>query len=402
VEAVKPSETVMTWGSPAPKIVPTTLGHMRRVIPGLVSACVADFSRLHTVLRHADQVPITDPPKVTKPVKPQCIDADGVCLCGEAGDILFSFKLWFCKQLSNAFRSTEELKSVFNNGDLVIRLQSSLDDDASDIDADDDRVEADMWFHVSLMYFTPVKPWLRELEWIDREVDMHGNIVLHALHKYYTMWQMLKYVYVADSCWDLRYYTLVEADLPIITVDPTKVRVQHRLVEVMKHRAVKKRGAKRSKEKDDALLEALVHMPLKTPSDDGSDHGSEGSAHGDGPVDDDDAGGNTSKEGSSSRGDGSVRGPGTPEPGGGSEAGTADLFISDPDGSGDDGRVFGITDSSSDDETSDQANVSYHLVDLPKHVVFLFVLAVITIRSVSIHVILFLMTFFFYDKYNRM
>ena len=207
-------------------------------------------------------------------------------LCGERSTALFRFKLWLCDLLSKAFRSDADTHKAFDDGDIVIRLSSSLDDDREDSDEGGGRDEVDRWFHISTMFFNPVKPWTRELVWEDHAVDENANTVLTALHRYFTMWQMLSDVYLADSDWTLRFYELIEEDIPVLTVDAMHVRVRYKDIDTVSHRATIPRS--RAPASHAALLDALDALPRPDdpPSDGGDspDGRSERSEHSDGKT----------------------------------------------------------------------------------------------------------------------
>jgi hypothetical protein len=107
------------------------------------------------------------------------------------------------------------------------------------------------------------------MSWPDRVVGEDGRILLVALHSYFNLLQMLESMYLSDSDWDVRLYTLIDDDTPIGTCDPCRVWVRHYpTAPLERHRFRKKRAPKRK----DPLLDALDHV---------GDDDSDGSHHSD-------------------------------------------------------------------------------------------------------------------------
>ena len=198
-------ECLYSWAYPLDKCVPRALASLRRKDPRLLARCTEDWEQVwHDTVLHCTQASIKDPPKRKQTDKPPCVDVD-CCLCGDHGDNLFAFKLWLCKEMS-VHLHTPELRESLAEGNIVIRLLSSYGDDNDDLPDSDRPDEVDQWYHVSLHFFSPYKPWLREVTWLSDIEDPCGHYHLLALHKYYTLWQMIDHIYLAASEWDIRFY----------------------------------------------------------------------------------------------------------------------------------------------------------------------------------------------------
>ena len=178
---------------------------------------------------------------------------------------------------------------MLDNGDVVARFQSSFNDESADAPSDiDDREETDRWFHVSGMSFNPYRPSWREVIWPGRVVNEHGHVLLKATHSYYNLMQMVESLYMADSNWDLRVYTLIDDDTPIDTCDPCQIRVRHFPAPHLDTYGFRKKRAPKPKpkpEQKDPVMDALLdlHGDGSEQSDGTSDSGGdEGTDHGDG------------------------------------------------------------------------------------------------------------------------
>ena len=220
----KPRESLHTWSFPADVCVPRTIATLRAQTCELCEACNKDFYLMHRLVKHDEQPPIIDPPKRKAYEKISCLEADGVCLCGDDGDALWKFKLWFCKATSNAL-GAPPLKHMLDGGDIVVRLLSSYDEDESD--CPEERTEVDRWFGVAVHFFSPWKSWVRELLWPSRTTDERGHRHLRTTDTYFTMYQFLADVYQPSSDWDIRFYAFVDEDMPLEHIDPTRIRVRH-------------------------------------------------------------------------------------------------------------------------------------------------------------------------------
>ena len=264
-------------------------------------------------------------------------------MCGDKGDRLWEFKLWWCQSLSSSFNSKEG-KALLDGGDIVVRLLSSYDDEASGGSADESRTEVDRWMHISLIYFNPYKTWLREVTWPDMAMNEHGHLLLQATDTHWTMMQMLSDVYLDWSEWAMRFYRLIDDDHPIATVDGRAIRVQHMVPDtaVAPHAA---RMPRAPKPRDDPLLKALDDVGV---IDKGSGAGSDDDVSSSGEGD-----GQTSAEERSPRGPKSK--PSTPrhrspnsEGGSNGSEHSVDLFFTDSEESKKDNS--GSSDSSSSDD----------------------------------------------------
>ena len=276
-ECCSKKETLLSWSFPADVVVPRAIGAMRATRMGLVDACAADWNEvLHSTVIHAAQEPIVDPPRRAAHAKLSCYEADGVCLCGDHGDDVWAFKVWMCKEMSSCFY-TPDLKHDLVNGDVVLRLLSSYSDDNEELPA------PERWFHISTHYLNPYKCWLTEVEWPSQAEDARTHIHLQCVHKYWTMMQMIADIYQADSAWDLRFYKLVDDDLPVVSIDPNWIRVKHMALE--KRPATHAPRRRRAAVPNPALfnvLDGLVDEGGDAGS--GTDGGEGGSGDGDGDT----------------------------------------------------------------------------------------------------------------------
>ena len=184
---------------------------------------------------------------------------------------------------------TPELRESLAEGNIVIRLLSSYGDDNDDLPDSDRPDEVDQWYHVSLHFFSPYKPWLREVTWLSDIEDPRGHYHLLALHKYYTLWQMIDHIYLAASEWDIRFYKLVTAEMPIQSVDPCRIRVFY-LPLVRRQQTFRARKPRVAPAPE--VLQDLADLDGDEPDDADDD--------GDGPIkdeDDNNEGGDTESEG---------------------------------------------------------------------------------------------------------
>ena len=286
-----PSEALHLWSFPAGDEVPRTMGNLKKSNPDFTRACKLEWERnLHRIIKHSDQPPIQDPPKKKANEKPGCGDAaaDGVCLCGPAGDALWAFKLWTCRQMKTSLKSTP-LRDLLDNGMVVLRVLSDFADDDGEL-APQGREECDRWFAIGVHFFSPYKSWMREYIWPDRFVDERGHAHLKATHRYFRLMEFVKDVYRSNSNWTARFYCYVDDQLPILTINPLHVRVS--LLDVdkpaAKHATPKDPSGSSTKPLEASeLLKAIDGLP--DPGDDsgGDDVGSgeDGSSKENGPSD---------------------------------------------------------------------------------------------------------------------
>ena len=106
---------------------------------------------------------------------------------------------------------------------------------------------------------------------------------------------MVRSLYLADSDWDMRVYTLVDDATPIGTCDPCHALVRHfPTAPLEKHRFRKKRVARPKPVTDDPVLEALEDLNgdgdgshhSDSDNDGGSSDGGKSSGDGDGNTTD--------------------------------------------------------------------------------------------------------------------
>ena len=90
-----------------------------------------------------------------------------------------------------------------------------------------------------------MKPWVRELEWPDHYVDYNGHLHLLAVDSYYTMSQLLNDAWRESSTFDVRFYRLVDADIPLATINPRNIRVQGLTLDEGDSHAVPRRRERR-------------------------------------------------------------------------------------------------------------------------------------------------------------
>ena len=219
-------ESLLSWAFPAERCIPRATAAVAAASPELLNELVKDWTEgLHKLVQHSEQAPIVDHPRPANE-KWTCAEAR-TCMDGAEGDELWRYKLWFNRQITNAFRSKGD-KSLLTKGDVVIRLTSTRRG-ASDVEVEvDEAVEEEIfkWFHISLMFWNPVKPWVRELTWPNDFVDNRGHIHLRGTHVYYTLIEVLKATWRLDSDYMMSFYTLVGGRMPIPEIDPLWVRVK--------------------------------------------------------------------------------------------------------------------------------------------------------------------------------
>eukprot|EP00959_Pyramimonas_sp_CCMP1952_P109531 2290979-Pyramimonas_sp.AAC.1 len=134
-QAFTKQECMSTWFFAAAKYVPRLVDSMMETNRKLFESLATEWDTcLHDVVVHADQPPIPDPPKRPPHEKWSCQYA-GVCLCGEDGDDKWAFKLWLCQKISRSF-PTKSSKSNIDDGNIVVRLQSSYQSDCEGSDVD--------------------------------------------------------------------------------------------------------------------------------------------------------------------------------------------------------------------------------------------------------------------------
>ena len=135
-------------------------------------------------------------------------------------------KLWFCACLKGAFH-TKAQQHLLDSADVVFRLvcdpidlELAVGDDEEAAPAEPEVEEFRRFFHISLMYGNPYKPWLRAMDWPGEVVDAVGDMHLKATDDYFTMMGMLQIAYRTDAECNISFYTLVDAETPIATIDP--------------------------------------------------------------------------------------------------------------------------------------------------------------------------------------
>ena len=114
-----------------------------------------------------------------------------------------------------------------DDGNTVLRLSTELTSEASGDEALVCQAEKEFvrFFHVSVQFFSPVKPWVHELDWVDEYVDERGHLHLKSTYKYYSLMRFLQQVHHDGVSYDLRFYKLVDMELPVAAIDPEWVRV---------------------------------------------------------------------------------------------------------------------------------------------------------------------------------
>ena len=100
-------ESLLRWSFPSETVVPRALASMSETQPALLEDCVDHWtSVLHTIIKHDDQPPIPDEPKRPRNAKLPCSQCR-VCMCGEHGDALWNFKVWFIREVFHSFAAQE-------------------------------------------------------------------------------------------------------------------------------------------------------------------------------------------------------------------------------------------------------------------------------------------------------
>lgn len=224
-----PELAIMRFTSRADLEVPRMTGlRLDRTVRSVVEPRLAqEWHQAHHVILHREQAPLASAPKLKKNGKPPCLEA-GLCMRGSFGDKVWAVKSWLCTCLKKTFTG-ETLKKMLKSGPVVICVHiSNAGEPLGEGQSPDAVVEADIVFvHVAMLYESPFRPTLRELERLPDEGSRIGDLRLRGTHVYHTLLQ-----FVADRllshqaeqlCWHLEFYGILDSDRPLGKLDPREI-----------------------------------------------------------------------------------------------------------------------------------------------------------------------------------
>jgi hypothetical protein len=180
------------------------------------------------VFFHNDQEPQVEEPRLKNNEKPTCLLAR-TCICGNIGDLAHKAWLRFRDGLKKNFKS-DHTKKLLEDGFIVARfaVESRPGVGVGAVGADiADEVRPDKFYHLSYLHGNPYFVVVRELACPDTMPDPAGSLHLVALHKYHLVHPMMKMiVFETISCVRVKFYSLVDVEKPLHSVNPVLLEVK--------------------------------------------------------------------------------------------------------------------------------------------------------------------------------
>lgn len=101
------------------------------------------------------------------PPPSECLLA-GMCVCSGDGKELKKLRSLFLRAMKTTFPPTTPQRSMLLGGGIVVRMTSSSRDPLGTEGGEQVTGNADLWLHIGMMYLTPYRPTLLQLEEVPR------------------------------------------------------------------------------------------------------------------------------------------------------------------------------------------------------------------------------------------
>ena len=175
------------------------------------------WSTKHTTVTHAACPPIYGA-TLAKPSK--CCEA-GICICKGDGARLRRMRVaWGAQMLRRDFKPHSQGRKLLSDGALFLRLEAF---DVVDVEKPAPDVPQCHWWHVSLMYWSPVRPTFTRM--IAKREDVVSNeVVLEATDDVFTDYNGFERLH-ANLSWEGMWYRTKATIEPLIVLSPGVVTV---------------------------------------------------------------------------------------------------------------------------------------------------------------------------------
>ena len=97
--------------------------------------------------------------------------------------------------------------------------------------AGDSRVDADLWYHVCHVKWSPYTPVFRRMVTPDAgEISTEQTFVITATHVHETLWELAETLQAMQvDAWGIRGFDLCISDRPLAALNPMRVHIRARL-----------------------------------------------------------------------------------------------------------------------------------------------------------------------------
>lgn len=222
--------SLLSWCAPLGKMVPRIMGMCGGSRNDtMINDLIGEWEMKHwTCLNHV--VPQIPDDRAGRRKKPTCLDA-GVCICGAGGGVVVRMKTWLITALKKCLEPVGR-KKWLADGLIIIKLAGEESESigiapGSAAPELHTKIETELYLHISLMYWKPVRPTFRRMEVLPPSGLASGRMVLRGSDVYQTCFECMASLF-RDSIdtWHISFFEVVDSERPIHTFDPRLVEVR--------------------------------------------------------------------------------------------------------------------------------------------------------------------------------
>lgn len=195
----------------------------------LEQAVVEDFNNRHKTISEKECPPLPEPAAPADAKHSQCLGA-GRCLCTAEGRRLRRFRVAFYQALAVAWKRGSKTRELTSEGQVFLHFRSAPGMAKHGLAAKevDWSGAADVWVHIGLMYWSPVRPTFAQMALLDKECATEEGdaaakrVLLGAEAALMTEWELFSRMDMEHG-WFIDIYLLDNTLKPISHFNPGRV-----------------------------------------------------------------------------------------------------------------------------------------------------------------------------------